>query len=58
MEPVRALRDWVLFRGSPTAAVHRITGGSIKTEDKSLPGRVASLAILFVTLDIASISSG
>ena len=50
--------DRGLFQGVLDAAVHRITAGSIKTEGKSLPGRVAALATLFMTLEIDSISSG
>ena len=52
------MRDWVFFRGLPEAAVHRITGGTNKASGKALPGRAAALAILFVALEIDSISSG
>ena len=57
-EPMRAMRDCVLFRGLPEAAVHRITARTNKAAGNVLPGRPAALAIPFVTPEIAPITSG
>ena len=50
--------DRGLFRRSLDEAVHRITAGTNNASGKALPGRAATLAILFVALEIDAISSG
>ena len=49
------MKDWVLFRGLPEAAVHRKTTSAIQTEGNVRPGRVAAQVITFVTPGISPI---